>query len=113
MANVKWDGDLPNNLNKEREPKKGRSNKEIVKEINEPNKPDAGARQMTGKNSQDCDDSLGAAPKSKQVKQTKFDASESTEQTQRKSVDRQIGDSAIPVDRKDRQKGNPKNVDEN
>ncbi len=39
-------------------------------------------------------DSLGATAKKAQKKQTKFDATESTTQSQRKSVNRQCGDSA-------------------
>lgn len=108
--NVRFDGDLPEHLY--RAQPKGRNLKQIDSEIVKGITATSGAVRPAGK-PDSCDDALGAAAKHVQVHQTEFVAKESTEQTQRKSVDRQIGDSCLPVKRNDRQKGNPENVDEN
>ena len=116
MANVRFDGDGPGdgkttNLTQP----KGRNNKEIVKEINEPAKPNAGARLAPGKDPLNCDDSLGQTEDGRKIVkhdvQVVFDAKE-VAGAQRRAVNFQIPDSAIPVV-PGRHKGNPENVDEN
>ena len=124
MANVRFDGDGPGDgVTTNLTQKKGRNNKEIVKEINEPAKPNAGARLAPGKDPLNCDDSLGQTEDGRKIVkhdvQVVFDAKETRkgvddpkEQSQRRSANFQVPDSAIPVV-PGRHKGNPENVDEN
>ena len=99
MSNRRFDGDPENGSLNKTQPK-GRTNREIESEVVAAD-PKSGAVRPAGK-PDDCDDSLGEQVKKRQVAQTQFDAVESRkgvddpkEQSQRRSVNREIPDSAI------------------
>jgi hypothetical protein len=93
--------------NNSQERPKGRTNGEIVKEINDDNhleNPTSGATLAKGKDNTNCEDTI-CGHEHKQ-NQTVFDAVESRkgvddpkQQSQRRSVNRECGDSAIPAPR--------------
>ena len=117
MSNRRFDGDpIEGSLNKTQP--KGRNNREIESEVVAAD-PQSGAMRPAGK-PESCDDSLGEQAKKHHVVQTEFDATESRkgvddpkEQSQRRSVNRECGDSAIPVKRDRKSKQNPLSVDSN
>jgi hypothetical protein len=82
---------------------KGRTNREIVKEINDDNhleNPTSGATLPKGKDNTNCEDTIrGHEHKQNQFV---FDATESRTQSQRSSVNREIPNSAIPSGSKTR-----------
>jgi hypothetical protein len=71
-----------------------RTTKEIVKEINTPAAPSAGARQVAGKDSTNTTDTFRDGKQPKQ-KRHEFDAVED-KGAARRAVNRQIGETAIP-----------------
>lgn len=73
---------------------KARNNRQIVREINQPAQPNAGARQVAGKDSTDAADTSrdGKQPKPEKVRVAVED-----DGAARRAVNKQIGETGIPV----------------